>query len=93
MSQQQVVEIAKALAAQRADHRHGRTHRGTVAAGDRALFAIIRELQAQGIGVIYISHRLSEVFEIADRVMVLRDGAHVGTRPIARTDPRVGSSR
>ena len=38
------------------------------------LFAIIRELQSRGIGVIYISHRLDEVFEIADRVAVLRDG-------------------
>ena len=43
---------------------------------------MIRELQSQGLGVIYISHRLNEIFEIADRVMVLRDGAHVGTRPI-----------
>src|SRR5262249_17424511 len=42
----------------------------------------IRDLQKQGLGIIYISHRLEEIFAIADRVMVLRDGEHVGTRPV-----------
>jgi len=46
------------------------------------LFAIVHELRSQGIGIIYISHRLDEIFELADRVMVLRDGEHVGTEPI-----------
>jgi ABC-type sugar transport system ATPase subunit len=45
------------------------------------LFGIIRGLQARGVGIIYISHRLDEVFEIAQRVTVLRDGRHVGTLP------------
>ena len=40
----------------------------------------MRELRAQGIGIIYISHRLDEIDAIADRVTVLRDGAHVATR-------------
>jgi len=47
------------------------------------LFGIIRDLCKQGIGIIYISHRLDEVFQIAQRVTVLRDGKHVDTRPIA----------
>ena len=42
----------------------------------------MHELKSQGIGIIYISHRLDEIFELADRVMVLRDGEHVGTEPI-----------
>ena len=42
------------------------------------LFDVVRELKRTGIGIIYISHRLDEVFAIADRVMVLRDGQHVG---------------
>jgi ribose transport system ATP-binding protein len=43
------------------------------------LFSLLRELTATGIAVIYVSHRLDEVFEIADRVSVLRDGIHRGT--------------
>lgn len=48
-----------------------------------ALFRSIRLLRARGVGLIYISHRLKEIFEIADRVSVLRDGKHVSTQPIA----------
>jgi rhamnose transport system ATP-binding protein len=44
------------------------------------LFEVVRKLRSQGAGVIYISHRLEEIFELADRVTVLRDGATVGTR-------------
>jgi ribose transport system ATP-binding protein len=46
----------------------------------KALFEVIRRVQASGVGVLYISHHLDEVFEIADRVTVLRDGKWVGTR-------------
>ncbi|MDW8060752.1 MAG: sugar ABC transporter ATP-binding protein [Thermomicrobium sp.] len=46
------------------------------------LFEILRGLRAQGVAIIYISHRLEEVFAIADRVTVLRDGRVVGTQPI-----------
>jgi len=44
------------------------------------LFSVVRELRASGVGVVYISHRLDEIFELADRVTVLRDGETVGTR-------------
>ena len=47
------------------------------------LFEIVRELKSHGIGVIYISHRLDEIFALCDRVMVMRDGSHVGSKPIA----------
>jgi ABC-type sugar transport system ATPase subunit len=50
------------------------------------LFSIIRSLQGQGIAVVYISHRIKEVFEIADRVTVLRDGKVVGTEMIRNVD-------
>src|SRR4029077_6106657 len=46
------------------------------------LFDVIRRLTALGIAVLYVSHKLDEVFEIADTVTVLRDGRHVSTRPI-----------
>ncbi|MCF1711147.1 sugar ABC transporter ATP-binding protein [Tabrizicola sp. J26] len=47
------------------------------------LFAAVRELRLQGVGIIYISHHLSEVVALADRITVLRDGATVWTRPAA----------
>jgi rhamnose transport system ATP-binding protein len=50
------------------------------------LFDIVRKLKARGVAVIYISHRLDEIFAIADRVTVLRDGAHVATKRVADTD-------
>jgi ribose transport system ATP-binding protein len=51
------------------------------------LFDALRPLRARGVGMIYVSHRLDEVFEIADRIAVLRDGALVGERNIAGTSP------
>ncbi|MDR3476351.1 MAG: sugar ABC transporter ATP-binding protein [Devosia sp.] len=50
------------------------------------LFALIRRLRDKGITIVYISHRLEEVFELADRVTVLRDGTLVGTRNIGETN-------
>jgi len=47
------------------------------------LFAVMRDLKARGIAIVYISHRLAELPQIADRVTVLRDGKVVGTRPMA----------
>lgn len=51
-----------------------------------ALFELIRRLKANGVTIVYISHRLEEVFELCDRVSVLRDGALVGTRLIGETN-------
>jgi L-arabinose transport system ATP-binding protein len=51
-----------------------------------ALFRLITRLRAEGIAVLYVSHRLPEIFRMTDRVTVLRDGAVVGTRPIAETN-------
>ncbi|TCU17993.1 sugar ABC transporter ATP-binding protein [Rhizobium sullae] len=50
------------------------------------LFKLIRRLQGEGVTIVYISHRMEEVFELADRVSVLRDGTHVGTRAIGETN-------
>lgn len=52
------------------------------------LFTIIRDLKRRGLAVVYISHHLPEVFEIADRVTVLRDGRRIGTCEIAETTPQ-----
>ena len=45
------------------------------------LFSIVRELKAEGVSVIYISHHLEETFQISDRITVLRDGRHISTQP------------
>ncbi len=49
------------------------------------LFDVVRRLKRRGVGIVYISHRLDEIFAIADRVTVLRDGAYVGARQVADT--------
>src|ERR1035437_1445826 len=47
------------------------------------LFAVVRRLQATGIGIIYISHRLKEIFQLADEVTVLKDGRYIDTRQVS----------
>jgi ribose transport system ATP-binding protein len=51
------------------------------------LFAALRRLRARGVGMIYVSHRLDEIFDIADRVVVLRDGRIAGERRVAEVTP------
>src|SRR3954470_18287169 len=51
------------------------------------LFALLKKLKARGITVIYVSHRMEEIFRLCDTVSVLRDGKHVATEPIAATNP------
>ncbi len=87
VAEMQVVEIAKALA-----------HKAEVIIMDEptsalsareadALFRIIRDLKQQGTAIIYISHKLEEIFRLADRVTVLRDGSHVATLEINQLSP------
>ena len=82
VAQQQVVEIAKALSL---DARIIVMDEPTAALSPHdieRLLKIIRELKSQGLGIIYVSHRIEEIFQIADRVMVMRDGRHVETQPV-----------
>jgi ribose transport system ATP-binding protein len=51
------------------------------------LFGIVRRLREKGVGIIYISHRLDEIFQIAQRVTVLRDGKHVATKSMSEVTP------
>ncbi len=86
VAEQQVVEIAKALSL------NARImimdEPSAVLAGHELenLFNVLRALKAQGITVIYISHRLDEIFEIADRATVLKDGKVMGTLTIKEAD-------
>ncbi|MEA3209735.1 MAG: ribose transport system ATP-binding protein [Chthoniobacter sp.] len=83
-AQQQLVEIAKALAFEARIMVMDEPSAALTSHEVERLFAIIRDLKQHGIGIIYISHRLDEIFTIADRVMVLRDGANVGEQPIGQ---------
>lgn len=79
IAQQQMVEIAKALSLNaRLIIMDEPTSSLTLTETNR-LLAVVKDLRAQGVSIIYISHRLGEVLEIADRVVVLRDGANAGT--------------
>jgi ribose transport system ATP-binding protein len=84
-SAKQMVEIAKALAL---DAKLMIFDEPTAALAEietQALFRVIAQLKSQSVGVIYISHRLREIFEIADRVTVLRDGEVRGELPISES--------
>jgi ABC-type sugar transport system ATPase subunit len=81
VAQQQLVEIAKALSLEARILVMDEPSATLTPPEVQRLFGIIRELRAQGLGVIYISHRLDEILTIADRVLVLRDGQRVGARP------------
>jgi ABC-type sugar transport system ATPase subunit len=86
-AQQQMVEIAKALSLQA---RLLILDEPTAALSETEtarLFRVIRELKQQGIAVVYISHRLEETFQLADRVTVLKDGVGQGTLPVASANP------
>jgi rhamnose transport system ATP-binding protein len=82
MPEQQMVEIAKAVGA---NAKVLIMDEPTASLTDREvdrLFDVIRSMRSEGIGIIYISHRLEEISTIADRVTVLRDGETIATRPM-----------
>ncbi len=87
MPQQQLVEIARAVGS----HAHLIImDEPTASLSTREvdkLLTIVRELAKQGTGILYVSHRLEELAEIAQRVTVLRDGAWVTTCAMAQTSP------
>lgn len=83
LASQQMVEIAKALVG---DVRLLVLDEPTAVISGREvdlLFKQMRQMRAEGIGVVYISHRLEEIFEVADRVTVLKDGVRVGTANVS----------
>ena len=77
VAQQQMVEIAKALSLEAKIIVMDEPTATLSTKEVGKLFSIIRDLKEQNIGIIYISHRLDEIFEVADRVMILRDGVNV----------------
>ncbi len=86
IGQQQMVEIAKALCQNARFIIMDEPTASLSEAEVERLFRLIRDLKSRGVGIAYISHRLEEIFEIADRVTVLRDGQRVASKPVSETD-------
>lgn len=82
VAQKQMVEIAKALSVETKILLLDEPTAVLTKFEIENLFRLIEQIKAQGITIIYISHRLEEIFEISDRVTVLRDGKHIGTEQI-----------
>ena len=86
-AESQMLEIARATA------RHARVlildepTSALTAAETAGLFALLRRLRAEGVALIFISHRIPEVLELADRITVLKDGEAMGTLPVAEATP------
>lgn len=86
ISEKQIVEIAKAISKEAKILVMDEPTAALSEEETQSLFKIIRTLKSKGVSIIYISHRLKEIFEITDRVTVLRDGKKVGTLKTEDTD-------
>jgi len=82
VAQQQMVEIARALSVNAKILIMDEPTSSLTLAEVADLFRIVRQLREKGTAIVFISHRLEDLFEMADRVTVLRDGAYVDTRPM-----------
>ncbi|MGL4237753.1 sugar ABC transporter ATP-binding protein [Tabrizicola sp.] len=83
LAEQQTVEIARALSLKVKVLIMDEPTASLSAHEVERLLSIVRALKDRSVAIIYISHRLDEIFRIADRVTVIRDGAHISTKPIA----------
>jgi ribose transport system ATP-binding protein len=88
VGEQQLVEIAKALVSKAQILIMDEPTSALSIHESERLFQIIRRLAAEGVAIVYISHRMEEVFALADRITVLRDGQLIGTRSTAETNRR-----
>jgi ABC-type sugar transport system ATPase subunit len=81
IAQQQAVEIAKAISLDARILVMDEPTASLTTQEAEKLFVLINELKRRGIGIIYVSHRMEEIFRLADRVTVMRDGQYIATRP------------
>jgi ribose transport system ATP-binding protein len=88
VAKRQIVEIAKALSQKVRILAMDEPSASLTEHELNNLFAVIRRLKREGVGIIYISHRLDEIFDIGDRVTVLRDGKFINTCSVADTERR-----
>lgn len=85
IAMQQMVEVAKATSTENKILILDEPTSSLTAPEIKALFEIIDRLKKRGLGIIYISHRMNEIFEIGDRITVMRDGKYIGTREVKNT--------
>jgi rhamnose transport system ATP-binding protein len=86
VANRQRVEIARALSQEARVLIMDEPTAALAEADVQRLLDIVRKLKTRGVAIVYVSHRLPEIFALADRVTVLRDGNHVGTRDISQVD-------
>lgn len=83
VGQQQMIEICKALMADAKVIIMDEPTAALTQSETKMLFKVIKKLKKQGVSIVYISHRMEEIFEICDSITVLRDGEYVGTDKIS----------
>ncbi|MBL8905227.1 MAG: sugar ABC transporter ATP-binding protein [Rhizobiales bacterium] len=88
VANRQRVEIAKALSQNARVVVMDEPTASLAEADVQQLMSIVRALRSRGVGIVYVTHKLPEVFALADRVTVLRDGKHVATKPIMEVNER-----
>lgn len=86
VGQQQMVEICKALMVDAKVLIMDEPTAALTQSETKVLFDVIKSLRKKGVSIVYISHRMEEIFELCDRITILRDGAYIGTRDIKDID-------
>lgn len=86
VGQQQMIEIAKALMVDAKVIIMDEPTAALTQSETTVLFQVINSLKQKGVSIVYISHRMEEIFELCDRITILRDGSYIGTKKISETD-------
>lgn len=86
VGQQQMIEIAKALMVDAKVIIMDEPTAALTQSETSVLFQVVRSLRAKGVSIVYISHRMEEIFDLCDRITILRDGAYIDTKNISDTD-------
>lgn len=86
VGQQQMIEIAKALMVDAKVIIMDEPTAALTQSETTILFQVVNSLRKKGVSIVYISHRMEEIFELCDRITILRDGSYIGTKKIKETD-------
>lgn len=86
VGQQQMIEIAKALMVDAQVIIMDEPTAALTQSETEVLFQVVNSLRKKGVSIVYISHRMEEIFELCDRITILRDGSYIDTKKISETD-------